>query len=86
MFSHALAGQPGKELFDLYNGDANDHINFFNENKKLIKHFDINYTGWYKQLLKNKYFNGYSFAVKWYATCYRNNGLSLFQKSHSLTT
>ncbi len=69
-----------KRAWQNYNGNAIDHINFFKGKTKLIDHFNIKYSLWYDQLERNVSFPGYSFAVKWYASCYRLNGLGLFPK------
>jgi len=42
--------------------------------------FDIDWTKWFSQLEKNVHSPGYSFAVRWYASCYLRKGLSLFPR------
>jgi acetyltransferase-like isoleucine patch superfamily enzyme len=42
--------------------------------------FDIVWSEWFNQLEKNVSSPGYSFAVRWYATCYLRKGLSLFPR------
>jgi acetyltransferase-like isoleucine patch superfamily enzyme len=42
--------------------------------------FDIVWSKWFTQLEKNVSSPGYSFAVRWYATCYLRKGLSLFPR------
>ncbi len=69
-----------KRAWNKYNGNAPDHIDFFQGSAKLIDHFNIKYSLWYDQLIKNVEIPGFSFAVKWYASCYRSNGLGLFPK------
>ncbi len=68
-----------KRAWDLYNHDAIDHYNYFSNDKRLIKAFDMGgYAGWFKQLERNTHLPGFSFAVRWYASCFRAGGLSLF--------
>jgi acetyltransferase-like isoleucine patch superfamily enzyme len=45
-----------------------------------VPYFDIGWTKWFSQLEKNVSSPGYSFAVRWYATCFLRKGLSLFPK------
>lgn len=67
-----------KRAWNYYNDDAQDHVKYFKE-KDEIKKFDLGgYAKWFLQLEKNVEEPGFSFAVKWYASCYRNSGLSLF--------
>ncbi len=68
-----------KRAWKHYNHDAQDHCKFFSKDKKLIKEFDLGgYAMWYRQLERNIKFPGFSFAVRWYASCFRAGGLSLF--------
>jgi acetyltransferase-like isoleucine patch superfamily enzyme len=68
-----------KRAWSKYNHDADDHINFFSQHPKEIKKFNLDDNSYfYQQLLQNKGNINYSFAVRWYASCFRENGLSLF--------
>jgi acetyltransferase-like isoleucine patch superfamily enzyme len=68
-----------KRAWELYNHDASDHLRYFSQNKKLIKKFDIEgHAYFYKQLQKNVEQINFSWAVRWYASCLRVGGLSLF--------
>jgi acetyltransferase-like isoleucine patch superfamily enzyme len=68
-----------KRAWDHYNPDAGDHLQYFSRDKNLIKEFDIDgHAYFFYQLKKNVEIPNYSFAVKWYASCIRAGGLSLF--------
>ena len=68
-----------KRAWDLYNHDAVDHLKYFSQDKKLKKKFDIEgHAYFFKQLVLNAGPINYSWAVRWYASCLRANGLSLF--------
>lgn len=68
-----------KRAWKHYNNDAVDHLNYFSQNKKRIKKFNIEGNAFYfKQLEKNTEVINYSWAVKWYASCLREGGMSLF--------
>ena len=70
-----------RRAWEKYNHNVHDHIAFFKNNPDEIKHFDLNgFSGWYAQLERNILDPKFSFAVRWYASCYRENGLSLFPK------
>lgn len=68
-----------KKAWAHYNHDAKDHLKYFGQNKKLRKKFDIEGHAYYfKQLELNAGPVHYSWAVRWYASCLRAEGLSLF--------
>jgi len=63
-----------------YNHDAADHYQYFSQNPQRRKKFDIEGHAYYfKQLERNAGSPElYSWAVRWYASCLRAEGLSLF--------
>lgn len=68
-----------KRAWDHYNHDAADHLKYFSQSKKLKKKFDIEgHAYFFAQLQKNVETTNFSFAVRWYASCLRSGGLSLF--------
>lgn len=68
-----------KRAWKYYNHDVSDHLSYFRGKNRIIKYFDIGGNSrWFSQLEKNENDPGYSFAVRWYASCFRKNGLSLF--------
>lgn len=68
-----------KRAWDRYNHDAVDHLRYFSQSKERKKKFDIEgHAYYYKQLERNAGPVLYSFAVRWYASCIRAGGLSLF--------
>lgn len=68
-----------KRAWERYNHNAQDHYDFFSKDKQLIKEFDLGgHAGWFRQLERNTKLPGFSFAVRWYASCFRAGGLSLF--------
>lgn len=68
-----------KRAWDHYNHDAADHLNYFSQSKKLKKKFDIEgHAYFFRQLERNAGPILYSWAVRWYASCIRAGGLSLF--------
>jgi acetyltransferase-like isoleucine patch superfamily enzyme len=61
-----------------YNHNIIDHINFFN-NRKKITQFNINgHADYYNQLINNHKGNLYTWAVRWYASWLSKNGISIF--------
>jgi len=68
-----------KRAWDHYNNDALDHLRYFSQTKKLKRKFDIEgHAYFFDQLVRNAGSLNYSFAVRWYASCFRAGGLSLF--------
>ena len=68
-----------KRAWAHYNHDAADHLKYFSQSKRLMRKFDIDGHAYYfSQLRKNAGPVLYSFAVRWYASCIRAGGLSLF--------
>ncbi|HRX01302.1 MAG TPA: CatB-related O-acetyltransferase [Cyclobacteriaceae bacterium] len=68
-----------KRAWDLYNPDAVDHLRYFSQSKELKRKFDIEgHAYFFTQLERNAGPVNYSFAVRWYASCFRAGGLSLF--------
>jgi len=68
-----------KRAWDLYNHDADDHLRYFGTSRKRRHKFDIEGRArFYPQLEKNAGGRAYSWAVRWYASCTRIGGLSLF--------
>lgn len=62
-----------------YISDVESHVSFFASDKRKIRDFDLGgYAYWHRQLIRNVDFPGFSFAVRWYSSCYRNGGLTLF--------
>lgn len=68
-----------KRAWDLYNHDATDHFQYFSQSKARRKKFDIEGHAYYfKQLERNAGPVNFSWAVRWYASCLRAGGYSLF--------
>lgn len=68
-----------KRAWDHYNHDAADHLRYFSASPERRRKFDIEGHAYYfKQLERNAGPVLHSFAVRWYASCIRAGGLSLF--------
>jgi len=68
-----------KRAWNHYNHDAADHLRHFGADEKRRLKFDIEGRArFYRQLERNAGSVEYSFAVRWYASCSRVGGLSLF--------
>ena len=71
-----------KRSWENFNDDALDHLTYFNSNKKKSYEFDLNGNAYFlKQLKKNVTREINTWAVKWYASILRMNGLILFPKN-----
>lgn len=70
-----------KRAWQHFNPDAKDHLRYFSQNVDLKRKFDIEGNAYFfRQLEMNAGPVNYSFAVLWYASCFRAGGLSLFPK------
>jgi acetyltransferase-like isoleucine patch superfamily enzyme len=68
-----------KRAWDLYNHDADDHLRYYNASRQRRRKFDVEGRArFFPQLEKNAGGRQYSWAVRWYASCSRVGGLSLF--------
>ena len=68
-----------KRAWAHYNHDGADHLKYFSQTRRRKKEFDIEgHAYFFKQLERNAGPELYSFAVRWYASCIRAGGLSLF--------
>jgi acetyltransferase-like isoleucine patch superfamily enzyme len=68
-----------KRAWDHYNHDAADHLEYFSQSEELRTKFDIEgHAYFYRQLKRNVECRDFSWAVRWYASCLRAGGLSLF--------
>lgn len=75
-----------KRAWQLLNTDALDHLTYFDSNSNRRSQFDLNSNAYFfKQLRQNVSGEINTWAVKWYASILRNDGLILFPKASLIT-
>ena len=68
-----------KRAWDHYSHDIKRHIDYFGCSPKAIKKFNLyGHAPFFKQLQQNQLGQIYTWAVRWYASWLRQDGLSLF--------
>lgn len=75
-----------KRAWQLLNADALDHLTYFDSNTNRRSQFDLNSNAYFfKQLRQNVSGEINTWAVNWYASILRNDGLILFPKASLIT-
>jgi acetyltransferase-like isoleucine patch superfamily enzyme len=75
-----------KRAWQFFNDDALDHLTYFDSNSNRRSQFDLNSNAYFlKQLRQNVSGEINTWAVKWYASILRNDGLILFPKASLIT-
>ena len=74
-----------KRAWKHYNPNTEDHLSKLNTDQKIRDFNILGSADFYEQLIRNKYGEIYTWAVKWYASWYFKDGLAL-HPSKSLVT
>jgi acetyltransferase-like isoleucine patch superfamily enzyme len=68
-----------KRAWDFYDHNIEGHLNYFGRNTEAMKSFNLDgHAPFFKQLQDNHSRKIYTWAVRWYASWLRQEGLSLF--------